>query len=186
MRVAISRTLTIGLCAYLRQMQLSVDRSLDDPLALKRYFANEVKPSLGEVAARCAAIAGGRRAGTFKWDYSYGRSSRTWRIVDAISSIVDCYLLRKIRIDPRHLQQACLIIDSMIGELAIDRPMDPTVSAPFLHAAGKATSHLALRIWPLSTRRKANAVKHLYQNPILDPEFKPIEQICGRADWLYA
>jgi hypothetical protein len=26
----------------------------------------------------------------------------------------------------------------------------------------------------------------LYQNPMLDPEFKPIEEISGRADWLYA
>jgi hypothetical protein len=186
MRVAISRTLTIGLCAYLWQMERSVERTLDDPLALKRYFANEVKPGLAEVAARCAAIAGGRRAGTFKWDYSYGRPSQTWRIVDAISSIVDWYLLRKIRIDPRHLQQACLIIESMIGKLAMDRPMDPTESVPFLHAARKATSYLAFRIWPLSTRRRANAAKHLYQNPILDPELKSIEEICGRADWLYA
>ena len=124
--------------------------------------------------------------GAFETYYCYGRPSLIGETMDLVLSLIDWYLLRRAGMDQRDLQHICLIMDDLIRKLSVHWPAEPMETARLIHAAAKAACFLAYKIWPPSARKMAIAVEHLNQNSILDAKVKPIAEICGRPDWLWA
>jgi hypothetical protein len=180
MEICTSKAFAMGLCTYLWQAHLSIDRSLghldqskNQNLELGNYYSERERISPSVVAKHLSAVVNARNNPLTNvprfskkllplrlWD---------WFVVRKVT--MDSNDLAIIR-DELHALESYLSGGLVERKKIIDLRMKIVDGAAFLKA----------RIFSTTFRRKLEKVEHFNQNQI--HQTMQASQICGKPDWL--
>jgi hypothetical protein len=180
--ILLSRVFCVGLCAYLRSLSLSVDRSFrEDTQKLREYCNQSVLPTLSEVTVRLQQLVGGdvlraHLKNGAEQASSGVRSKGRW------SSRVQWYLRKGVSFREDEIAHISVTLKQFQDALSTEKVVLPSVFGP-LRMRLEALSSIVFECIPDRTsRRNIRSVEHLNQNAIL--KTVPIVSITGRQDWL--
>lgn len=178
-KVFVSHLYLIGLCAYLRRLEMSVDRSLREEIKpLKDYCEGSSMPTLRQVLDRLSLIGAGEMIQNSPQDESLAFPRELYSILIAR---IQWYSRGGIIMKEGEVQFIYSTLLKLSVALDQCQIVDPDIFVPIrvrLYVAGD----FRLRCIPERIRKKIYGVEHLNQNPMLKTE--TVESICNDPNWL--
>lgn len=176
MKVVVSKTLLLGLCAYLRQLELSIDRSLGNLADFKAYCETGPTERLARVIERLGFFLP-QITGVPSVNKELRTSPlfiRLWSWYSQAGVDVDGVLLMKVR----------ALLERIAATLNAPTELSRNEFVEIRLDLNQAIHCLSYQIFPVSKRNTTLAVEHLNQNSIL--KTNSIAAIAGDANWLFS
>lgn len=168
----IKKNTLLGLCAYLKQLELSIDRTLETPDELAQYYNQSVITPLPLIRAYLDGLL----------KHELPSKDNTYFRNDNILKRFCCwYFCNDININGALIVESERIINETLKLL--DNPASSR-KGDFVQIRlqiNDLTEHIIKYIFPLSRRRLVYAVEHCNQNDIL--KCFSVEKIAGTSDW---
>jgi hypothetical protein len=179
-QIPLNRLFLIGLSAYLRRVELSVDRALRQDIGpLKDYCQGAAVPTLRQVLGRLGSIGEAD-------DKDEQKQENAWPINDGPLALLFAwlgwYLRGRVFFQNSELRAIHASLLDLSNELEKHRTVDPDAFAPIRLRLRQIGDACIARIPDRGVRRKIYSVEHLNQNPNLKTE--TIDSICDHRDWL--
>lgn len=176
MTTMFSRRTVVALSAYLRRLELSVDRSLrEDAAPLRIYCEQEIQPALSAVAGWLTSI-GGSGSATPALDRKRRGGPST------VSGRLQLLLRNRIRFDAAEVGLIAATLQQLSAALNQATVVEPGVFAPIRLRLREDSDALLRYVPDARTRRRIERVEHRNQNPVLATE--AFESLAGGPGWL--
>lgn len=174
MMTVLSRRTVVALSAYIRRLELSVDRSLREDAALLRdYCEKEVHPTPSAVAEWLMSVSGGGD--------SVASATREVR-PSLISGRLQLYMRGRLQLDTAHVGRMAATLQQFSDALRQAAVVEPHVFVPVRLKLTEASEWLLRYVPDARTRRRIARVEHRNQNPVHPTE--AFESLAGGPDWL--
>ena len=172
MKIYISRIFAVGLCAYLRQASLSIDRSFGQFSKLQAYYgqAKENKPS--DVANKINTLVAENA------DRSTNIQFSKKLILPALWNWVVRRTIALHTSDMNNIAKALNDLSVSVENDILDRESLVALRLELAYAS----QFLSDRIFSAKCRKYIERVEHFNQNEKLTT--LSIPEICGNSDWL--
>ena len=169
----------IGFCAYLRSLEMSLDRSLKDKIdPLRDYFERGSIPKLRQVVERLSAL-GITPDITLNLAFPLVRRRE---LPSKWMGRMQWHLLGGIVINVNEIRSVYSALLKCLTELDRRQRVDPEIFAPIRLYLRLTVDILQESIPNAKLRGRIYRVKHLNENAVLRTE--SIESITGHRDWL--
>ena len=176
----LSRVFLIGLCAYLRRLEMSIDRALRGEIRpLKAYCKGNAIPTLQQVLNRFSSIGVGVKIEKPLWNDPCIPPPGAWSVLIAWSQ---WYFRRGILLKESEIQRVHTSLLELSVALDQHVIVDPEVFGLLRVRLGGIVDNLLRYIPNRRIRKKIYRVEHLNQNPMT--KTLTIESIFNQQDWL--
>jgi hypothetical protein len=174
MTVTLTLETVIALSAYLRRLELSIDRSLrEDAAPLRAYIEREVRPPL-PVVVEWAMGFGGIHAASIRATKFLGPSLLFGRM--------QMWVRGTVGLDPEQISRIGVMLQELSQALLAADFVDPSVFAPIRLDLRRASDALLRYVPHARTRRRIQRIEHRNQNPVIETE--EFTALVGEAKWL--
>ncbi len=176
MTTMFSRQTVVALSAYLRRLELSVDRSLrEDAAPLRNYCDKEIQPALPVVAAWLTGVS--------ETDAGTSAQPRARDIGPSmLSGRIQLYLRDRLRLDTAQVGRIAATLRQLSDALREAVVVEPEAFVPIRLRLREAGDLLLRYVPDASTRRRIERVEHRNQNPVRSTE--AFESLAGGPGWL--
>jgi hypothetical protein len=184
--ILVSKSQLFGLCAYVNQAELSLDRI--EPNArhtLPEFYKNQVRhPVQFVLAALRKLIKDSRAISTIDWN-RFEKTSRPWAsmIAGMISSLLFWHHAKGIRLPAVDVVHVADALEQFERVLARPESFDQDELTIIRLRLAMASNVLSRRLPSRALASRARAVVHLNHSEFL--QLKGVEEIAG-TDWLTA